>query len=64
MDMEKLWEKKKEQMINMPIIESNIFKSKDGSFIIHKTTITDIKSIKYYDAVMESNSSLKEEKVA
>lgn len=62
MEIEKIWEKKKEMVMNMPIIETNIFKSKDGQFIIHKTTITDIKSKKYYDAVMES--SVKEELVA
>jgi len=52
-----VWEKKKEMIMNMPIVESSISKSKDGKFIIHKTIITDIKSIKYYDVVMENNVS-------
>lgn len=56
MDMEKVWEKKREMVLNMPIIESTVFKSKDGKCIIHKTTITDIKSTKYYDAVMEGKA--------
>lgn len=51
--MEKIWEKKREMVLNMPAIETNIFKSKDGRFIIHKTTITDIRSTKYYDVVMD-----------
>lgn len=46
-------EKKIEQLKNMPIIENRVFKSKDGHFIVHKTVITDIKPIKYYEAVLQ-----------
>jgi hypothetical protein len=46
-------EKRLEQIKNMPIVESKVSKSKDGKFIMHKTVITDIKPVKYYDAVME-----------
>ncbi len=45
-----------ERLINMPIIESTVFKSKDGKFIVHKTTITDIKPTAYYEAVMEKSN--------
>ncbi len=55
-----LKEKRMQQLLEMPIVESNVFKSKDGNFIIHKITITDIKSVKYYDAVM-SNTGEKQE---
>lgn len=41
---------------NTPILESRVFKSKDGKFLVHKTTITDIKPVTYYDAVMEGQS--------
>ena len=51
---DELKEKKMQQLVNMPIIETRVFKSKDGNCIIHKTTITDIKSVKYYEAVMSS----------
>ncbi|MDD5086878.1 MAG: hypothetical protein PHV16_03935 [Candidatus Nanoarchaeia archaeon] len=47
-------EKRLEQIKNMPIVESRVSKSKDGKFIMHKTVITDIKPVKYYDAVMEN----------
>ena len=47
-------EKRLEQIKNMPIVESKVSKSKDGKFIMHKTVITDIKPVKYYDAVMEN----------
>ena len=46
-------EKRLEQIKNMPIVESKVLKSKDGKFVIHKTVITDIKPVKYYDAVLE-----------
>ncbi len=37
----------------MPAIQSAIFKSKDGKFMVHKTTITDIKPVNYYETVIE-----------
>ena len=36
-----------------PILDTSISKSKDGKWIIHKTTITDIKSANYYEKVLE-----------
>lgn len=36
-----------------PILETHITKSKDGKYLIHKTVITDIKPVKYYEKVME-----------
>ena len=50
-----LSEKREEQLKMMPIIESRIFKSKDGNFLIHKTVITDIKPVKYYETVIEGS---------
>jgi len=46
-------EKRLEQIKNMPIVESKVSKSKDGKFVMHKTIITDIKPVTYYDAVLE-----------
>ena len=37
---------------NRPIVESQITKSKDGKYMIHRTVITSIKPTKYYEAVM------------
>ncbi|HLC20078.1 MAG TPA: hypothetical protein VJK72_04100 [Candidatus Nanoarchaeia archaeon] len=37
---------------NRPIVESQITKSKDGKYMIHRTVITSIKPMKYYEAVM------------
>ena len=39
---------------NQPIVESHISTSKDGRYLIHKTVITDIKPVKYYQKVMEN----------
>lgn len=39
-----------------PILETQITKSKDGKYIIHRTVITDIKPVKYYEKVMEEPS--------
>lgn len=36
----------------MPLIESTIRKSKDGQYIIHRTTITHIRPRAYYEAVL------------
>lgn len=47
-------DKKLEQLKKMPAIQTFIFKSRDGKFIVNKTTITDIKPIHYYHAVLEN----------
>jgi len=43
---------KVKQLTKQPIIESAVSKSEDGKWIIHKTVITDIKPISYFDKVM------------
>lgn len=47
--------KREEQLKKMPQIDSRVTKSKDGRFLIHKTTITDIKPVAYYEKVFESD---------
>jgi hypothetical protein len=37
-----------------PIIETQISKSKDGRWILHRTIITDIKPVKYFEKVLAS----------
>ncbi|RJQ17628.1 hypothetical protein C4573_01460 [Candidatus Woesearchaeota archaeon] len=48
-----LSDKRQDMLRKMPQIESAVHKSKDGKFIIHKTTITSIKPANYYQAVLE-----------
>ncbi len=47
-------EKKLNQLKQMPVIETAVFKSKDGKYIVNKTTITDIKPVNYFQAVLDS----------
>lgn len=51
---EELTQNKIEQLNKMPIVESNVTKSDDGKWVIQKTTITSIKSIKYYQKMLEN----------
>lgn len=46
-----------QKMKNMPIIESRVRRSKDGKFLVHKTEITTIKPIQYYETVLEDAHS-------
>ena len=45
-------ENKTKEFDNKPIVETQISKSKDGKYVIHKTIITDIKPVKYWEKVM------------
>lgn len=38
---------------NKPLLETQISTSRDGKYVIHRTVITDIKPIKYYQKVLE-----------
>ncbi len=53
MDDDALTQKKIEQLKKQPIIETIIRKSEDGAWVIHKTVITDIKPISYFEKVLE-----------
>ena len=53
MEIENLPESKIKQIANMPIVETKVSKSKDGRYIIHKTVITDIKPVSYYEKVFQ-----------
>ena len=43
-----------EQLRKQPIIENSVFRSEDGKWIIHKTTITDIKPVSYFEKVLQN----------
>ncbi len=47
-----LGDKKIEQLSRQPIIESFVSKSQDGKWVVHKTTITDIKPMSYFEKVL------------
>ena len=56
-----LGKKKLEALRKMPLIETTVRKSKDGSYLINKTTITSIKPVEYYQAVLDSESATEDE---
>lgn len=47
-------EKKMKHLMQMPYIETRVSKSKDGKWVVHKTTITSIKPVKYFEAVLSN----------
>ncbi len=51
-EVAKLSNIKIEQLSRQPILESSISKSEDGKWIIHKTVITDIKPVSYFEKVL------------
>ncbi|MDO8643240.1 MAG: hypothetical protein Q7R76_06725 [Candidatus Woesearchaeota archaeon] len=53
---EKYEEQNKEKLAKMPHIESKIFKSKSGDYVVHRTVITDIRPTSYYEKVMEGDA--------
>ncbi len=56
-----LSEKKLEQLKKQPIVESKVFKSQDGKYIVHRTSIINIKPVEYYKSIMTREDSLDEE---
>ena len=56
-----LGKKRLEALRKMPLIETTIRKSKDGSYLINKTTITSIKPVEYFQAVLDSEGPLETE---
>ena len=53
-----LTNKKEQQLKQMPRIESRFQKSKDGKFLIHKTTITTIRPLAYFEKVIQSEGTI------
>ena len=51
-----LGEKRIEQLAKMPVIESRVFKSKDGKYLVSKTIITSIKPVAYYQTILDSKA--------
>ena len=47
-----LTNKREEILKAMPTIKNSVTKSKNGKFIVQKTTITTVKPIAYYEAIM------------
>lgn len=50
--------KKEDQLKRMPLIESVFSKSKNGRYMIHKTTITTIRPVAYFEKVIEAQGTV------
>jgi len=50
--MEELSAKKINDLNKQPVIKTAVKKSRDGKWVIHKTTIVDIKPMSYFDKVL------------
>jgi len=48
-------ENKNKEFENKPIVETQLSMSKDKKYVIHKTIITDIKPVKYWETVVGSS---------
>lgn len=57
--MAELSETKIEQLNKQPIVETSVAKSEDGKWVIHKTTITDLKPISYMEKVLNNKEAKK-----
>lgn len=55
-----LTEKREKVLKKMPQIENKVELSQDGKFLIHKTVITHVKPVAYYEKVF-SNAAAKAE---
>lgn len=53
-----LTNKREDQLKRMPLIESKFNKSKDGKYIIHKTTITTIRPLAYFEKVVAEQGTV------
>jgi hypothetical protein len=47
----------------MPIIRTSVGKSKDGKFVVTRTTITYIKPLAYYEAVLAGKAQEEDDAV-
>lgn len=56
-----LTNRKEEQLRTMPLIESRVLKSKDGKYLVHRTVITHIKPVAYYQAVIDGVQQVEED---
>ena len=44
---------KVEQLNRQPILETSVSKSEDGKWLIHKTIVTDIKPVSYFEKALK-----------
>jgi|AntRauTorckE6833_2_1112554.scaffolds.fasta_scaffold167656_1 hypothetical protein len=58
-----LTEKQEMAVKKMPYIQTYVYKSKDGKYLINKTTITTVKPVSYMQTVLDNEPKVIEENV-
>lgn len=58
-----LTNKREDILKQMPIIGTAVRRSKDGKYLIHRTTITHIKPMSYYKAILDNTVKITEESI-
>ncbi|RME31475.1 hypothetical protein D6789_02605 [Candidatus Woesearchaeota archaeon] len=58
-----LTDKREELLKQLPIIQTEVRRSKDGKYLIHRTTITHIKPMSYYKAILDNTVTVEEESI-
>jgi len=53
-----LTNKKEDQLRKMPIVQARIMKSKDGKYLIHRTEITTIRPMAYYETILHGKEEV------
>lgn len=58
-----LSDKREKALKQMPVIRTDVFRSKDGKYLIHRTSITYIRPMNYYKAILENTVQVTEERI-
>lgn len=58
-----LTNKREEILKRMPLIESSFQKSKNGKFVIHKTVITTIRPVAYFEKIVQNEGTMDDSEV-
>jgi len=46
--------KKLDQLKKMPLIESKVFKTPDNKFLVHRTILSFVKPVEYFQAIIDN----------
>ena len=58
-----LTEKQEKAVKDMPYLKTQVFKSKDGKYLINRTTITTIKPVVYMQTILDGEPQVIDEDI-
>ena len=56
--------KQEMKLKEMPLIETRITRSKDGKYLLHRTIMTTIRPMSYYEAILADNLRVDEDVIS